>query len=133
YVAYRAVVRAKVEGMQAEEPEVEEGDQLVAQVTAEDHWRLALGTLEDPLRRPALVLVGGLPGTGKSTLARGLAREANFNVIRSDEIRKELAGVPVTEKAEGIYTGYWTHQTYSECWVRASRIMEDGGRALVDA
>ena len=37
------------------------------------------------------MLVGGLPGTGKSTLAAGLAAEAGFHVIRSDVVRKELA------------------------------------------
>ena len=113
YVAYRAIVRAKVKGIKASEPEVTEYERLEGRLTATAHWWLALGTLEEPLRRPALVLVGGLPGTGKSTLSRGLAHAANFTLIRSDEIRKELAGVPVNEKAEGIYTAWWTHQTYA--------------------
>jgi predicted kinase len=133
YVAYRAVVRAKVEGMQVREPEVPEAQRGLRGFSAEAHWRLALGTLEDPLRRPALVLVGGLPGTGKSTLSRGLAQAANFTVIRSDEVRKELAGIPVTEKGEGIYTPEWTSQTYIECGRRAEAAVRDGGRVIVDA
>jgi aminoglycoside phosphotransferase family enzyme/predicted kinase len=133
YVAYRAVVRAKVEGMQALEAEVPEEQKSLRRYTAEAHWRLALGTLEEPLRRPALVLVGGLPGTGKSTLARGLAEVANFTVIRSDEVRKELAGIPATDKGEGIYTPNWTSRAYAECWQRAGAITQDGGRVIVDA
>jgi aminoglycoside phosphotransferase family enzyme/predicted kinase len=133
YVAYRAIVRAKVEGMQALEAEVPEEQRWRRRSTAEAHWCLALSTLEEPLRRPALVLVGGLPGTGKSTLSRSLAEAANFMVIRSDEIRKELAGVPITEKAEGYYTGIWTSRTYLECWERAGAIIRDGGRVIVDA
>jgi len=133
YVAYRAIVRAKVKGIKASEPEVTEYERLEGRLTATAHWWLALGTLEEPLQRPALVLVGGLPGTGKSTLSRGLAQAANFTFIRADEIRKELAGVPVNEKAEGIYTDWWTHQTYLECGLRANRILEAGGRVLVDA
>jgi hypothetical protein len=152
YVAYRAVVRAKVEGMQVPptnprfysktELDADQGkklrgalsdEQIEHLLSAQGHWRLALSTLEVPLRRPALVLVGGLPGTGKSTLARGLAEAANFNLIRSDEVRKELAGVPLMEKAKGIYTHYWTQQTYSECFVRALSIWEADGRVLVDA
>jgi uncharacterized protein len=148
YSAYRAVVRAKVEGMQVLQSErfyskieldADPGkgtlsrEQIEHLLSAQGHWRLALGTLEEPLRRPALVLVGGLPGTGKSTLAHGLAQAANFKLIRSDEVRKELAGVPLTEKAEGIYTHYWTQRTYSECFVRAFGICEADGRVLVDA
>ena len=79
------------------------------------------------------MLVGGLPGTGKSTLSRGLGQAANFSVIRSDEVRKELAGVPVTEKAEGIYTPLWTQRTYAECRRRAWRLMADNRRVIVDA
>jgi uncharacterized protein len=133
YVAYRAVVRAKVEGIKALGPEVGEGDKLVARVTAEVHWRLALGTLEVPLHRSALVLVGGLPGTGKSTLARGLAQAANFTLIRSDELRKELAGIPITQIGDGIYTREWTRRAYEECYLRAFPIVEANGRVIVDA
>jgi predicted kinase len=133
YIAYRAVVRAKVDGMQALAAEVPEEQRSRRAFTAEAHWRLALGTLEDAVRRPALVLIGGLPGTGKSTLARGLAQAANFTVIRSDEVRKELAGVPASEKGDGIYTPEWTERTYRECGQRAWRIMGESGRVLVDA
>ncbi|HKB04495.1 MAG TPA: AAA family ATPase [Gemmataceae bacterium] len=133
YVAYRAVVRAKVEGMQAREPEVPEDERVCRRYSAHAHWRLALGTLEDPLRRSAVVLVGGLPGTGKSTLSRALARAANFTVIRSDEIRKELAGVPVTERAAECYTPEWTELTYSECLRRLRTALDTGGRVIVDA
>ena len=49
------------------------------------------------LRRPAVVAIGGLPGTGNSTLARALApclgRAPGALVLRSDEIRKRLHGV----------------------------------------
>jgi predicted kinase len=133
YVAYRAIVRAKVEGMQVTEREVppEQRERMLHK--AEAHWLLALGRLEEPSRRPCLILVGGLPGTGKSTLARGLAASGNFDIVRSDVIRKELAGVPAGDKATGHYTPEWTDRTYAACLLRAVDILRDGGRVIVDA
>ena len=133
YVAYRAVVRAKVEGMQFGEGEIPPHQREMVKWKAPAHWLLALGALEEPSRRPAMVLIGGLPGTGKSTLARGLAAAANFTVVRSDEVRKELAGVPVTEHAQILYTRGWTELTYSECWRRAVELLQNGRRVIVDA
>ena len=129
YVAYRAAVRGKVEGFAVAEKEIPEGEQRAALVRAPAHWLLALGELEDPKRRPALVLVGGLPGVGKSTLARGLAERAGFDVIRSDVVRKELAA----GSSQDIYTIEWTERTYVECLRRAESLLFEGRRVIVDA
>ncbi len=48
YVAYRAMIRAKVEGLLAQEPEVPEAEQTAARVRARAHWLLALTELEPP-------------------------------------------------------------------------------------
>jgi aminoglycoside phosphotransferase family enzyme/predicted kinase len=138
YAAYRAAVRGKVEGMKALEPEVPAAERERALATARAHWLLALGELESPGRRPCLVLTAGLPGSGKSTLARGLAEAAGFSVIRSDAVRKELAGVPPGERTpggfnEGIYSPGWTERTYAECLRRAEGLLFEGQRVLIDA
>lgn len=135
YVAYRAAVRGKVEGMQFGEAEVPAEERAGALEAARGHWLLALGELETPDRRPCLVPVAGLPGTGKSTLARGLAERAGFTVIRSDVVRKELAGISRTEPGtgHGIYTEDWTERTYAECLRRAEAALFDGERVVVDA
>ena len=134
YTAYRAAVRGKVEGMEASEREVPQASQAEALVQARAHWLLALQELEKPSRRPCLVMVGGLPGTGKSTLARGLAERARFVVIRSDLVRKELAGAGSKAGFEaGIYTLEWTVRTYAECLRRAEAHWFDGDRVLIDA
>jgi aminoglycoside phosphotransferase family enzyme/predicted kinase len=133
YVAYRAMVRAKVEGIQLAEQEIPVVQKEFMQWKASAHWFLALSVLEEPRRRPCLVLVAGLPGTGKSTLARGLETEANFAVVRSDVVRKELAGLPVKAPADGLYTQEWTTRTYAECWSRAVKLLKDGRRVIVDA
>lgn len=138
YVSYRAAVRGKVDGLQLDEQEIPETARDAAQVRARGHWLLALGALEAPSRRPGLVLVSGLPGTGKSTLASRLAERANFQVLRSDVVRKELAGVRAKSTAgveigEGIYTPEWTDRTYAECLRRADELLFEGKRVIVDA
>jgi aminoglycoside phosphotransferase family enzyme/predicted kinase len=138
YTAYRAAVRGKVEGLKSAAPEVAADDRTRAEQKARARWLLALGALEAAPLRPCLLLVGGLPGTGKSTLARGLAERAGFTVIRSDLVRKELADVSAAASGSsafghGIYTPEWTDRTYTECLRRAGAELFEGRRVLVDA
>jgi predicted kinase len=138
YSAYRAAVRGKVEGFELAEKEIPEPERVAALARARAHWLLALAALEEPKRKPCLVLVGGLPGTGKSTLARGLAEHANFSVIRSDVVRKELVGSDhrIQNRSafeEEIYAPEWTARTYAECLRRTENLLFRGERALVDA
>jgi uncharacterized protein len=140
YVSYRAAVRAKVNGIKGGAPELSDSERTKAQVDARAQWLLALSLLEEYSRRPCLVLVGGLPGTGKSTLARALASHAGFEVIRSDQVRKELAmasGAATTGDpngyASGIYTPEWNDRTYQECLARAEAALFEGKRVLIDA
>jgi predicted kinase len=137
YTAYRAAVRGKVEGLKLSRLEMSDSDRTAALTKARGSWLLALGTLEAPNRRPCLVLVGGLPGTGKSTLGRGLADRGNFHVITSDVVRKELADVGQDDCrstfGQGIYTAEWTKRTYAECLRRAEELLFNGERVLVDA
>lgn len=138
YTAYRAAVRGKVEGFELTEQEIPEAERSAALTRARAHWLLALHELEEPGRRPCLVLLGGLPGTGKSTLGRGLAERAGFRVLRTDVLRKELAGLAAhaTTPApfrQGIYTPAWTERTYTECLRRAEALLFEGERVLIDA
>lgn len=138
YLAYRAAVRGKVDSLQLDAPEIPLADRDRARDRGRGHWLLALGELAPPGKRPCLVLVGGLPGTGKSTLAARLSQQAGLQVIRSDVVRKELAGLnPETSAATapgcGLYTPEWTDRTYAECLRRAETLLFSGKRVLVDA
>ena len=79
HIALRAYVRAKVACLRSEQGAGEAASARDLQVLALKHLRSA---------RSALVLVGGLPGTGKSTLAAGLADETGWALVRSDEVRQ---------------------------------------------
>lgn len=138
YTAYRAVVRAKVESLEAAEEEVPEGQRRATRRRARGHFLLALRVLAPPAERPCLVVAAGLPGTGKSRLARGLEERAGFVRIASDAVRKELAGLDPHRPAaaavdRGIYTPDWTERTYAACLERAETALFEGRRVVVDA
>ena len=85
-----------------------------------------------------MVLVGGPPATGKSTLTRALAERTGWPVVHSDEVRKELAGLAPTTPAEsaldqGIYTPGWDARTYDELLRTAGERLGGGVSVIVDA
>lgn len=136
FASYRAAVRAKVNGMLANEVEVSDADRKAALDRSAAFWLLAWGLLAEPNLRPALLLVSGLPGTGKSVLARRLGERANFEVVRSDVVRKELAAVSCPAAAnygDGLYSSEWNDRTYSECLRRTELLLRSGKRVIVDA
>jgi aminoglycoside phosphotransferase family enzyme/predicted kinase len=133
FAAYRSAVRAKVAAILATESEVPEVDRNKGLMRSRSHWLWCLSELETPGLRPALVLVSGLPGTGKSTLARSLAEKAHFEVIRSDVIRKEIFTAENSEPSGSLYTSDRTQRIYDECLERARRLLQAGKRVIIDA
>jgi uncharacterized protein len=130
YIAYRAGVRAKVACLRAEQGTIE------AEIEARSLLDLAHRHLHDA--RVRLVLLGGLPGTGKTTVAAGIADQKRWPVLRSDVIRKELLGLaPTTSMAapygEGIYRPEHTIATYQALLDRARRLLERGESVILDA
>ena len=130
FVAYRALVRAKVGCIRA--------GQGSAAAPAEARHLTAAATRHLRAGAVTLVLVGGLPGTGKTGIAGKLAEQLGFPVLSSDRIRKELAGMPpeepvAAEFGDGIYARSWTERTYSELLSRAARLLAMGESVLIDA
>ncbi len=61
------------------------------------------------MRRPGLILLGGLPGTGKSTVAVPVARALQAAYLRIDRIEQALADsreLPEKPRAAGYLVGY---------------------------
>lgn len=130
YVAYRAFVRAKVACLRHAQ-----GAQDAA-AEARAYTDVALRHLR--AGRVGLVLVGGLPGTGKTSLAGALADRLGSSLLSSDPIRKELAGLAPTESAAapygtGIYTPEWDRRTHRELAARAARLLRMGETVVLDA
>ena len=129
YVAYRAFMRAKVACVRTAQgvDHTAEARQLV---------RLAFEHL--CANAVTLVLVGGAPGTGKSTLAAGLADRLGLVLVGSDRVRKELAGLDPASPAgstyeTGIYTPDTTRRTYDEMLHRATVLLGLGESVVLDA
>ncbi len=130
YVAYRANVRAKVEGIR-----YRQGDPSAAAAVRAYH-HLCLSHLERA--QLTVTLVGGTPGTGKSTLARGLSDTYGSMLLSTDELRKDLAGRPyleheVVEADEGIYTPDMSATTYDALLDRAGALLERAESVVLDA
>ena len=132
FLAYRAFVRAKVSALRALQPASEPwvGEDARRLSTAADHH------LHDGAVR--LVLVGGPPGTGKTTLAGAVADRLGMVVLSSDRVRKELAGVDpdasmASDFGTGIYSTSWTRRTYDELCARAERLLSLGESVVLDA
>jgi aminoglycoside phosphotransferase family enzyme/predicted kinase len=137
HIIHRALVRASVAALAAEQDEVEQAQRERAASSAIHHLKLAADWLERPARG-GLVLTCGTVGTGKSTVAGRAADLLGGAVISSDRTRKHLAGVAPEERAtampgDGIYTAERTRDVYQALLERAAIVIESGRVAVLDA
>ena len=73
-----------------------------------------------------LVVVCGLPGVGKTTVAERVAERIDARVLRTDVIRKELSPEPTYDEEE-------TEAVYAELLERARKRVADGESVVLDA
>ena len=89
--------------------------------------------------RPArLVVIGGLPGTGKTTLAARLGDALGAVVLHSDEARRHVARLspsarPTGSFGQGMYSPEMSELTYRELLSRARKALSEGRNVVVDA
>jgi aminoglycoside phosphotransferase family enzyme/predicted kinase len=126
YVAYRAHVRAKVACLRHAQ-----GDGAAA---AEAGGLLVLAAEHLERARVRLVIVGGLPGTGKTTLAQALADATGWSILRSDEVRRDLGrNVGPTAYGTGAYSDESVEATYRELLARSRTALSLGEPVILDA
>lgn len=130
YLAYRAFVRVKVACLRHRQ-----GD-TTARKEAGQYADVAVRHLRRGEVR--LVLVGGLPGTGKTTLAGTVADELGAVLLSTDRLRKEMAGLAPEEHVpapyrDGIYTAEHTEAAYRELLRRAEKLLALGESVVLDA
>jgi predicted kinase len=130
YVAYRAHVRCKIECLNHLGGDPDAAD------AARAYHELAHRHLDHAQIR--LVLVGGGPGTGKSTVAERVASELGAVWIRSDEVRKDVAGLSheahaFAEPDEGLYALSVSARTFEEMTRQTTALLEQGMSVVLDA
>ncbi|HSF16007.1 MAG TPA: AAA family ATPase [Vicinamibacteria bacterium] len=138
YESYRAFVRGKIAAMVASGPETDAKVREKARSDARLYYLLALASERRALVPPALVVVGGIMASGKSTVASRLAAELAVSVIDADRARKFLAGVeatsPIPEKPwQGVYSREFSDKVYGELLRRARAVLTSGRPVILDA
>ncbi|MBS0333787.1 MAG: AAA family ATPase [Proteobacteria bacterium] len=124
FLSVRAAVRAHVAA--------HSGD--LAQSAA--YVEAAIAHLSPP--PPSLAATGGFSGTGKTTFARavapGLGASPGAVVLRTDEVRKRLAGVgPVDRLPREVYTPRFYEQVYDTLFADARAMLKAGRAVVLDA
>ena len=120
YCASRAYVRAKVACLRSE--------QGAQDAVAEARLLHDLSLQHLRQAQVSLVLIGGLPGTGKSTIAAGVSQRTGWPVLRSDQVRREL-----TPEGTERYSQEATDRTYVELLRWAEELLGLGQPVLLDA
>ncbi|HSG31985.1 MAG TPA: AAA family ATPase [Thermodesulfobacteriota bacterium] len=123
YKCYRAYVRGKVGSIRAEDKNLPKDEKVKSVQNAKKYFQLSTRYAlfgSDPV----VIVIFGLIASGKSTFADRLSSELGCNVISSDVTRKNLAGIPLTQKAgehlyDGLYSKNMTNKTYDEMFKQA--------------
>lgn len=138
YKVYRAFVRGKVASIKLRDPALSGGDHEEARNRGIEYFRFCRGYILRQRLAPTMILVGGLMGSGKSTVSKLLARELGVRVFSSDRVRKELyrvaTGTPATDAyGVGLYSREADRATYDELLARAVSRLRQGESVIVDA
>jgi aminoglycoside phosphotransferase family enzyme/predicted kinase len=136
YLIYRACVRAKVACFLLQDPDITEEEKKAAKERASAYFELAEGYLTD--HRPGLILMAGLSGSGKSTVAADLAEGVGGVMVRSDAVRKSIAepgpdARAAADSGGGIYSLKMTERTYDGLLKRAGAVIASGRWTILDA
>ena len=86
----------------------------------------SIGSASAQVAQPALIVMAGLPGSGKSTFARRLAGATGATVLESDALRQLLFGGPTHQAAE-------SRALFAAIFEAAGRLLRDGHSVIIDA
>lgn len=136
YLAYRAMVRAKVNGMRACQPGAGKAEKARALRDCLRYLKLAQTFFD--AGQPALIINHGLSGSGKTMFSRSALETLGAVCVRSDVERKRLHHLRADARTgsgveSGLYSRDTTRATYQYMEALARSIVAAGFPAIVDA
>lgn len=136
YLAYRALVRAKIDTIRARQPGIDDQEKAVAERECRGYLELAQ-TCTQP-EPPRLILTRGVSASGKTTVTGSLLESLGLIRIRSDVERKRLFGMQAAVDAhaavgQGIYGTAASRRTYARLLELAAKVLDAGFPVVIDA
>ena len=133
FMSQRAAVRAHVTAAAAATDEPHHRQRLAE---ADSYLALAIDLLRPA--SPRVIAIGGLSGSGKSSIAAAIAGDigsaAGARILRSDVIRKQLFHVPPEQNLPAeSYTPDVNRQVYAKVYQRTGFALRHGQSVIVDA
>lgn len=130
FAAYAASVRAKVRALRV--PEADASSRSVEESEAERMLALARRFLARG-ESPAVVLLAGVVGTGKSTVADRAAELTDSVIISSDRVRPRFADLFGIDDPESLYAPRVKDAVYAGMLDRAEAVVASGRGVVLDA
>jgi hypothetical protein len=135
YKCYRSYIRGKVDCFKSDDNLVSASDRQESVQNAQGYFDLATAYTR---KRPALIVMTGLVGSGKTTIANTLSQHTGAVHISSDVTRKHLAGIPETEHrfeepSAGIYSPEFNAKTYDAMFEEAREYLGARCPVILDA
>ncbi|MEO1351432.1 MAG: AAA family ATPase [Cyanobacteria bacterium J06635_15] len=132
YVSRQSYVRGKVTSFMLNDPAISATEKTKVSDQAAPYYRLAYEAMQP--RTGRLFLMAGLSGSGKTTVARQWAKQTGAIHIRSDAVRKHLAGIPLMARGDDeLYTPTMTQKTYDRLLDLGVTLAQAGYIVILDA
>lgn len=137
YLSMRAYIRGNVNSLALNDPAISNSEKAEFLQRGQAYYRQAWDYTQKSQGR--LILMSGLSGSGKSTVAHQLAQKLNAIHLRSDAVRKHLASIPLYQRGDqggfgsGIYTPEMTQKTYGALLALGLLLAQQGWPVILDA
>jgi aminoglycoside phosphotransferase family enzyme/predicted kinase len=136
YKCYLAFVRGKVLALRLEQGHLSDSERRDLAEESSSYFDLAAAQVASGGRSKVIVM-SGLPASGKTTLARQLARHLGLVYLSTDVTRKRRAGMNPTERAPavfgaGLYEPDVTRATYGQMRRDAAKWLRRGLSVVLD-